>query len=80
MLSWVGLTTGWGGDPARITSRMFCGGWLYPDAASAGFADDGRAEEADCAVTREDVAHVKSAAARRQNTALRIFMGFSTSI
>jgi hypothetical protein len=33
-VSCVGLTLGLGGDGACITSRMFFGGWLYPDVPS----------------------------------------------
>src|SRR5580698_5429660 len=38
MESWVGLTLGTGGEGACITSRMFLGGWLYPDTPSVAIA------------------------------------------
>jgi len=46
-VSCVGLTLGTGGEGARITSRMFFGGWLYPDALSIGL---------DCATMGAEVA------------------------
>jgi hypothetical protein len=64
----VGLTKGDGGEGARITSRMFFGGWLYPVAPSigvtageAGFVED----EPDCAWMGKDVAQATSVTARR---------------
>ena len=41
IVSLVGLTLAVGGDGARITSRIFFGGWLYPDSPLTGTAGAG---------------------------------------
>jgi hypothetical protein len=43
--SCVGLIRGWGGEGASMTSRMFFGGWLYPDAPSYGAAGEATFEK-----------------------------------
>src|SRR5580704_11483600 len=65
MESWVGLTLGTGGEGACITSRIFLGGWLYPDAAST---------EPDCAATGRDTAQVTI------TPTIRWFRAFRTDI
>lgn len=65
---------GIGGEGACITSKIFLGGWLYPDALSTGFAGaevpfDG--DEFDCAAMGADAVQATSAPAKRQFKALR---------
>jgi hypothetical protein len=55
MVSCVGLTTGDGGEGARITSRMFFGGRLYPEA-----------DESDCAAMGSDIAQTTTAATKKR--------------
>jgi hypothetical protein len=62
-VSCVGLTLGVGGEGARMTSRMFVGGWLYPE-GSAKVATD--KDEVDCAATGAGVIDAASAATKRQ--------------
>jgi len=69
-MSSVGLITGAGGDGACITSRMFFGGWLYPDAPSIGVAaaevTNERDEfEFDCAVTGTPVEQATNVPTKR---------------
>lgn len=74
----MGLTRGCGGEGARITSRMYCGGWLYPEAVSAGFAGDAgfAVGEADCAKARTPKKQIAKAAAA-QRKGFRILIVFS---
>jgi hypothetical protein len=68
MLSCVGLTKGSGGEGARMTAKMFFGGWLYPDVRWTGVADFAAAfdeDEVDCAAVGTDVAEASSAQAKR---------------
>ena len=65
----IGLTLCTGSEGARITSRMFFGGWSYPEAPSTGGAGavsnfDGDA--IDCAAVGADIAQATSAPAKRQ--------------
>jgi hypothetical protein len=65
--SCVGLILGWGGEAASMTSRMFFGGWLYPDAPSFGtIVAEVTLEEVefDCARTGT-IAHAASAISNR---------------
>ena len=77
--SCVGLTTGCGGDGARITSRMYFGGWLYPEAVSAafdtdtGFGEDGAA----CAAATTPMRQTNSAVPTAQQKGFRILIYFS---
>src|SRR5271156_6142216 len=64
MASCVGLTSGIGGEGACITSRMYFGGWLYPDG------------EFDCAATGADTAQAKSAPSKRDFKAFRTDISF----
>ena len=59
-MSCVGLTSGAGAEGAFITSRMYWGGWLYPDAPFAGAevmldADDFDCAAFDCAAADKQV-------------------------
>ena len=73
-MSCVGLTMGVGGEGACITSKMFFGGWLYPDACSTGFAgaavpfERGTFDSADMGA---DAAQTTSPPAKRHFKALR---------
>jgi hypothetical protein len=63
-----------GGEGASMTSRMFFGGWLYPDAASTGVAGTEDAFDRDapgCAAIGTDIAQKTSAATKRQ---FRVFL------
>lgn len=64
-MSRVGLTMGCGGEGACITSRMYCGGLLYP---SPGLAEvEVRFEGADtCAALTMHVEQAARAAAKKQ--------------
>jgi hypothetical protein len=64
--SWVGLILGRGGEGASITSRMFFGGWLYPDAPSFGadVAEVTLEVEFDCA-RAGTIAHAARAISKR---------------
>src|ERR1700689_659281 len=75
-MSCAGLTSGTGGEGACITSRMFFGGWLYPDAPNGATDGEGTVEgsDADCARTPEDVAQATSAETKRH------FRAFCTGI
>ena len=67
-MSSVGLITGAGGDGACITSRMFFGGWLYPDAPSIGVAAAEvtiERDEFDCAVTGTPVEQATNVPTKR---------------
>ena len=67
-MSCVGLTLGIGGEGARITSRMFFGGWLYPDAPSTGDAGAEvtfEEDEVDCAVMGTHVVKATSVPNKR---------------
>jgi hypothetical protein len=69
MLSCVGLSRGTGGEGARMTARMFFGGWLYPDVPWIGAVDFAAAfgkDEVDCAAMGTDAAQASSAQAKRQ--------------
>jgi hypothetical protein len=74
MASWVGLTEGYGGEGACITSKTFLGGWLYPDAAAAGFEgaevffDD---DAVDCAATGRDAVQATRTPTKRRLKAFR---------
>ena len=60
---------GCGGVGACITSKMYCGGLLYPDVLSAAFADVGVTLEddgADCATLLMQVKQAIRAAAKKQ--------------
>jgi hypothetical protein len=73
-VSWVGLTLGIGGEGARMTSRMFFGGWLYPDAFSGAVAAAELtfdADGSDCAAMGTDVPQATRAPAKKQCKAFR---------
>ena len=62
MVSRVGLTKGCGGEGAFMTSRMFCGGWLYPEALSGlDCGADFETGNADCATASADVSETTCA-------------------
>ena len=70
----MGLTEGYGGEGACITSKIFLGGWLYPDAVSAGFAEAEVTFDdfaVDCAAMGRDPVQATSAATRRRFKAFR---------
>jgi hypothetical protein len=50
-----------GGIGARITSRMFFGGWLYPDVSAAGAAVPFEEDGVDCAVMGKPIVQATSA-------------------
>jgi len=76
-MSFVGLISGRGSEGAPITSRMYCGGLLYPDASSTGVADAEVALEEDSF----DCADMSPHGIQATNTpAKRQFKGFRTLI
>jgi hypothetical protein len=77
-VSFVGLTSGIGGEGACITSKMFLGGWLYPDAPSLGVAEvTFGGDEFDCAALGTPIVQAKSVPTKRQFKAFRT--GISSS-
>ena len=57
-----------------MTSKMFLGGWLYPDAASDGFAGAETAfdeDAVDCAARGRDAVQTTRAPAKRRFKAFR---------
>src|ERR1700691_1240167 len=74
IVSCVGLTAGIGGEGACITSRIFFGGWLYPDEVPTGLAVAEAAFDenaVDCAAIGTDIALAKSAPDKRRFNAFR---------
>jgi hypothetical protein len=67
---------GCGGAGARMTSRIFCGGWLYPDAFSLGAGAEGAfaEDDVDCALIGARAAQIMSTPIKRRPTAFRIRM------
>jgi len=68
-VSCAGLTTGHGGEGARITSRISFGGWLYPEGLCAGTACVEAAFSKDefvCARTSADIEEATSAPTKRR--------------